>query len=242
MEQFIKVVINSLVVFFLLIILSRIIGRKLLSQMSFFDFVIGITIGTIGATFVTVETRGFWVLLSPVVLTLAVITSGYLSLKSIPLRKLLEGEPVIVIQNGKIFERNLKRLRYNTDDLMMQLRVKNIFDLSEVEFAVLEPHGQLSVLKKSQNQPITPQDLGLSTQYKGLSSEIIRDGKVVEQNLKQNNLSYEWLFKELQSQNIRHFEEVLLATLSTDGKLYVDLRSDNPSYVQRIEDDTPSIG
>lgn len=105
---------------------------------------IGITIGTIGGAFVTMEVHGFYVLISPVVLTLAVIATGYISLKSVPFRKLLEGEPLIMIQNGKIYEKNLTKIRYNIDDLLMQLREKDIFDLSEVEFAVLEPHGKLS--------------------------------------------------------------------------------------------------
>lgn len=231
----------SLIVFVLLITLTRIIGKKLLAQMTFFDFVIGITIGTIGGAFVTTEVRGFYVLLSPAVLTLAVVLTGYLTIKSEPARKLLEGEPLVLIQNGKIYEKNMKKIRYHLDDLLMQLREKNVFDLSEVEFAVLEPHGKLSVLKKSQNLPVTPKDLGISTIYKGLSSEIIRDGQIVEQNLRQNNLTHQWLLDELSRRNIKRVEDVFLATLSADGKLYVDLRRDNPGYVQEVEDDDSVI-
>ncbi|WP_066632981.1 YetF domain-containing protein [Desulfolucanica intricata] len=239
--EFLQVITYSLIVFVLLIVLTRLIGKKLLAQMTFFDFVIGITIGTIGGAFVTTEVKGFYVLISPVVLTLAVILTGYVSLKSTPARKLLEGEPLVLIQNGKVYEKNMKKIRYNLDDLMMLLREKNVFNLSEVEFAILEPHGKLSVLKKSQHLPVTPKDLKLSTNYKGVSSEIIRDGQIVEQNLRQNNLSHEWLYNELSSRNITKIEDVFLATLSTDGKLYVDLREDNPSYIQEVEDDDSVI-
>lgn len=232
---------HAVIVFILLVILTRIIGKKLLSQMTFFDFVIGITIGTIGGAYVTVEVKGTYVLIAPVILTLAVVLSGYTSLKYVPVRKLLEGEPLIVVQNGKIYEENIKKIRYNLDDLLMQLREKDIFDLSEVEFAILEPHGQLSVLKKSQYLPVTPKDLGMSTRYKGVSSEIIRDGQIVEQNLKQNNLSHEWLYNELASRNIRNIREIFLATLSTDGTLYVDLRQDDLAYIQEVEDDDSVI-
>lgn len=241
MPDFIQAVLYSLVVFILLVVLARLIGKKLLAQMTFFDFVIGITIGTIGGAFVTTEVKGFYVLISPIVLALLVILTGYIALKSVPVRKLLEGEPLVIIQNGKIFEENMRKIRYHMDDLMMQLREKNVFDLSEVEFAVLEPHGQLSVLKKSQNLPVTPKDLGISTSYKGVSSEIIRDGQIVEQNLRQNHLSHEWLYNQLSSQNVSRIEDIFLATLSTDGKLYVDLRKDNPSYIQEVEDDDSVI-
>lgn len=241
LQEIYQAVIYSIIVYLVLIFLTRLIGKKLLSQMTFFDFVIGITLGTIGAAFITLEVKGGYVLISPFILTLAVILTGYVSLKSVPARKLLEGEPLIMIQNGKIYEKNMRKIRYHLDDLLMQLREKNVFDLSEVEFAILEPHGQLSVLKKSQNLPVTSADLGMSTKYKGVSSEIIRDGRIVEQNLRQNSLTHEWLYNELASRNIKRVEDVFLATLSTGGTLYVDLRDDGHSYIQEVEDDDSVI-
>jgi len=236
-----QVLSHSLIVFVILIVLTRLIGKKFLAQMTFFDFVTGITIGTIGGAYVTTEVRGHYVLLSPIILTALVVLIGYVTLKSTPARKLIEGEPLVVIQNGKIFEENMRKIRYNMDDLMMQLREKGVFNLSEVESAVLEPHGKLSVLKKSQHLPITPKDLNMATAYKGVSSEIIRDGHIVEQNLKQNNLTHEWLYNELSAKNIKDIREIFLATLSTDGNLYVDLRNDNPKYIQEVEDDDSVI-
>lgn len=230
-----------MMVFFLLLIMTRIIGKKFLAQMTFFDFVTGITIGTIGGAYVTAEAEGFYVLLGPILLTLLVVITGYINLKSIPARKLVEGEPLVVIQNGKIYEENIRKIRYNVDDLMMQLREKGIFDLGEVEFAIVETHGQMSVLKKSQYLPATPSDLKISTKYKGASSEIIRDGKIVEQNLKQNNLNHEWLYNELATRNIKNIRDVFYASLSTDGNLYVDLRKDDPPYIQEVEDDDSVI-
>ncbi len=209
--------------------------------MTFFDFVTGITIGTIGGAFVTTEVQGFYVLLSPIILTILVVITGLLALKINSARKLIEGEPLVMIQNGKIYEESMRKIRYNLDDLMMQLREQGVFDLGEVEFAILETDGKLSVLKKSQFQTLKPRDLGIPTNYKGVSSEIIRDGKIVEQNLKQNKLSHEWLFNELSSRNIKNIREVVLATLSTDGTLYIDLRNDNMDYVQEVEDDDSTI-
>ncbi len=134
------------------------------------------------------------VLLSPVILTVLVVGTGYLTIKSTPARKLIEGEPLVMVQNGKIYEENMRKIRYNLDDLLMQLREKGVFDLSEVETAVLEPHGQLSVLKKSQQLPVTPKDLNIPTKYKGLSSEIIRDGYRFSWPLYQQTVIYTLTF------------------------------------------------
>ena len=220
-----------------MLILTRLMGRKLLSQMTYFDFVTAITIGTIGATFITVEVQGFIILLSPVILSLLVILTGYITLKSVPARKILEGEPLVLIQNGKILENNLKNVRYNIDDLMMLLREKKVFNMDEVEFAILEPNGKLSVQKKSQYLPVSAKDLNISTKYKGISSEMIRDGEIVHQNIEQNNLSYEWLYNQLQNNDIENIDDVFLATLSTEGTLYVDLKKDEPKYNQIVEDE-----
>jgi len=236
LEHLVDVVWKTSVVFIMLVILSRIIGKKVLSQLTFFDFVVGILMGTITGTYVTTEVKGLWVLLSPVLLTILVVAVAFLSVKSLPARKILEGEPVIVIQNGKIMENNMWKLRYHLDDLEMQLREKGIFDITEVEFAILEPHGYLSVLKKSQHLPVTMKDLGKSTPYKGMATEIIKDGKVLEQNLAQNNLDFAWLYKQLSQRGIRDLSDVVYASLESDGTLFTDIREDLLSYVQKVED------
>jgi len=227
---------KSVLIFIVLVILTRLIGKKLLSQMTYFDFVVGITIGTISATYITIAVKGMWVLISPVLMTFLTVLLGYITTKSLTTRKILEGEPVVVMQNGKILEKNMLKLRYHIDDLEMQLRDKGVFDFGQVEFAILEPHGQLSVLKKSQFNPVTPKDLNLSTGYQGLASEIIKDGQILKQNLKQNNLTLDWLYQKLREQNINDVSSVFYASLNTDGSLYVDLRDDSLKYVQKVED------
>lgn len=236
LDQLILVTWKSLLIFFMLAVLTRFIGRKLLAQMSYFDFVVGITIGSISGSYVVQMVKGMWILIAPVLLCLCAIALDYGHLKSLRLRKLAEGEPVVVIQNGNILEKNMKKLRYHLDDLEMQLRDKNVFDFSEVEFAVLEPHGQLSVLKKSQHLPLTPKDMNMSTKYKGLSTEIVKDGQILEQNLLQNNVTHEWLMNELKNRNISQLTDVVYAALNTDGVLYVSIKQDNLKYIQKVED------
>ncbi len=236
MQEYLQAAYTTIVIFILLITLTRIIGRKLLSQLTFFDFVTGVTIGTISGAYVVNQVKGTAVLVSPVILVLCTTSLSFLTLKSLRIRKFFKGEPVVIIQNGKILEDNMLKVRYTLDDLEMQLRKNNVFDFNQVEFAVLEADGELSVLKKTPYQPLTPQDIDLSTSYQGLATEIIKDGEVLEGNLKQNNLDFSWLYQELRQNKIQDISEVMLATLNTDGSLYLDLKESSPDYTQRVED------
>ncbi len=236
MQEYIEAVWTTIIIFGMLVILTRLIGRKLLAQITFFDFVTGVTIGTISGAFVVNKVKGNAVLLSPVILVICTLSLGYLTVKNLKLRKLFKGEPIIIIQNGKILEDNMFKARYTMDALEMQLRENNVFDFNEVEFAVLEADGRLSVLKKTPYNTVTAKDLNLDTNYKGLATELIKDGRLLEQNLKQNNLDINWLYKELYQQNIEDISKVMLASLNTDGSLYIDLKNEPPEYTQKVED------
>ncbi|KAB3528850.1 YetF domain-containing protein [Alkaliphilus serpentinus] len=232
---------HPIIVYILLITLTRIIGKKLLGQLTFFDFVTGITLGTIGGAYVATEVKGYYVLVSAIIMAALVYLTGFLTMKNVTARKLIEGEPIIVVQNGKILEDNMSKVRYNQDDLMMQLREKDVFDYSQVEFAILEPHGKLSVQKKSQYKNITPTDLNIPTQDRGISFEVIRDGRLQEANLKQNNISFTWLYNQLVAKNVKSLEDVFLATMTKEGPLYIDFKKDELVNPQRSEDDDSLI-
>ncbi len=236
MKEYIEAIWKTITIFGMLVILTRIVGRKLLAQITFFDFVTGVTIGTIAGAYVVNEVKGHAVLLSPVILVICTLGLGFLTVKNLKLRKLFKGEPIVIIQNGKILEENMLKSRYTLDALEMQLRENKIFDINEVEFAVLEANGKLSVLKKTPYNPVTPKDLNLKTNYKGLATEIIKDGDVLDQNLKQNSLDINWLYKELHQQGIDDISKVMLASLNTDGSLYIDLKNEKPEYTQKVED------
>ncbi|MGB9886409.1 MAG: YetF domain-containing protein [Moorellales bacterium] len=207
---------------------ARLLGKQQVGQLTFYEYVNGITFGSIAAVLATDAARGrMW--LHFVGLTLfAALTylMGLVAIKSRPARRLIAGEPTIVVHNGKILEENMRKMRYNLDELIMQLREKDIFNLADVEFAILEPNGSLSVLPKSQKRPLTPADLAVPTGYEGLASELIMDGQVIFQNLKQNHLSLDWLRQELAKRGITDLGQVAYAALNTDGSLYVDLKAD----------------
>ncbi len=236
MQEYIEAIWTTIIIFVMLVILTRIVGRKLLAQITFFDFVTGVTIGTIAGAYVVNQVKGHAVLVSPVILVICTLGLGFLTVKNLKMRKLFKGEPIVIIQNGKILEENMFKSRYTLDALEMQLRENKVFDINEVEFAVLEADGKLSVLKKTPYNPVTPKDLNLKTNYKGLATEIIKDGDVLDQNLKQNSLDISWLYKELYQQGIDDISKVMLASLNTDGSLYIDLRDEKPEYTQKVED------
>lgn len=236
MDQLILVLWKSALVFVILVGLARMIGRKLLAQMSYFDFTVAITIGSISGSYVVQMIKGMWVLIAPLLLAVLAILFDYLHLKSLHFRKITEGEPVIIMHNGIILDDNMRKLRYHLDNLETQLRNAGIFDFSEVEFAILEPNGQLSVLKKSENLPVTPKDMKISVDYKGISTELIKDGNLLPQNLVQRNLTMDWLKSELKKQNVDSIKSVFYASVNASNNLYVSLKKSKLQNVQKVED------
>lgn len=232
-----EVIMRSAVSFFVLLVLVRLIGKQQVSEMTFFDYVVGITIGSI-ASFASVEEKEslFAGLAGMTVWALLAILLGYVGLKSVWLRKVAEGEGTVVIRNGRILEKNLEKLRLSLDDLESELRALQVFDFAEVEFAMFEANGRLSVLKKSQNRPATPHDLGIKTGYEGLPTTLISDGRVIGDGLKSLGLSKAWLAHQLAKKDIIDVQTVAMAQLDTKGRLYVDMRDDRDYYIIEVSE------
>lgn len=225
-----QVVINSvlrvIIAYFLLLFLARFMGRKLISHMTFFDFVVGIIVGSVVAT-MSVDQNNPLVSGISILIVLALLTVGIdlLDIKSFVSRKLFDSEPVLIIENGKLNAANMSRTRLPMDQLMMLLREKNVFNIADVEFAVFETDGKLSVLLKSQKQPVRPSDLGISTTYYGLTKELIIDGNVLNENLESAHLDRQWLTDSLKNYGIRDIKDVFFAGLDTQGNLYVSKKN-----------------
>lgn len=237
METYLSGVLKALIAFVVIMIMTRWLNKEQLSQLTFYDWIVGITIGSMAAN-LTNEPEGRILehVVILVVFSAAAYLTGMMTVKSRPLRKLIEGEPTVVIHNGRILEHNMAKLHYNVDNLLNQLREKNVFNIEDVEFALLEGNGGLSVLLKSQKRPLTPSDLGIPTSYEGLSSEIIVDGQVIYQNLKQNNLDEQWLIAELRKRGYNSPRDIVLATLSSDGELYIDNKKDGTEHMVDVSD------
>ena len=157
METYLFGVLKALLAFVVVLVLARWLNKEQLSQLTFYDWIVGITIGSMAAN-LTNEPEGRILehVVILVVFSAAAYLTGMMTVKSRPLRKLIEGEPTVVIHNGRILEHNMAKLHYNVDNLLNQLREKNVFNIEDVEFALLEGNGGLSVLLKSQKRPLTP--------------------------------------------------------------------------------------
>ena len=225
------VIIRSVISFFALLLLVRLIGKQQVSQLTFFDYVVGITIGSIASTLsvqvnenttATLAGMGVWAVLA--------ILLAYLGMHNVWVRKVVEGEATVVIENGKILEKNLLRVRISIDELISELRTQGVFNISDVEFALFEPGGKISIQKKSPKQPVTPEDLNLTTQYNGLPTNLIMDGTLLTDALQSLKLSKAWLQHQLNKQKIKDISDISLAQLDTKGNLFVDLKGDKPYY------------
>lgn len=226
------VVIRSVISFFSLLLLVRLIGKQQVAQLTFFDYIVGITIGSIAATMsVQVVENTFATLVGMIIWTVLAILLAYFGVHNVWIRKVVEGEATVVVENGKILEENLKRIRIPIDELISELRAQGVFSVADVEFAMFEPGGKISIQKKSQKQPLTPGDLNLPTQYDGLPTNLIMDGILLHDALRSLNLTKAWLKYQLSKQNIQDVSEVSLAQLDTKGNLYVDLIGDKPYYI-----------
>lgn len=222
----ILVFIRTLILFTLVVIAIRLMGKRQVGKLQPYELVIIVLIADLAA--VPMENIGIPLLSGIIpILTLlfAEVTISYISLKNERLRGIVSGTPSVLVENGKIVESELSKLRYNVNDLLEQLRTKNFPNITDIEFAILETSGEVSVIPKSQKRPLNPADLKIPTKYEGIPMTLIIDGYVFENNLAKINLSVEWLQKELQKFGIYDFKQVLLASLDTEGNLFYQLKA-----------------
>lgn len=231
------VIIRSIITFFVLLLFVRLMGKQQVAQLTFFDYVVGITIGSIASTLsVQVNESLFATLVGMATWAVLAILLAWLCMHNVQLRKLVDGEPTVVIENGKILENNLKDIRIPIDELLSELRTMGVFNIADVQSAMFEPGGKISVQKKFQKQPVTAGDLNISLQYEGLPTNLIVDGQCLTDSLYSLNLSKAWLYHQLKKHNIHDVKEVSLAQLDSKGNLYVDLKGDKPCYIIQTKD------
>ncbi|MCL2564909.1 MAG: DUF421 domain-containing protein [Defluviitaleaceae bacterium] len=236
LDRVLQTVVSSTIAIIALFILARIMGKKQMSQLNFFDYVIGITIGSIASEYAVVRSvHAAEGLTALVVVSLFSILFSYISVKSYRGRKILDGVPVVLIENGKLMEKSILKERLSINDLLEECRQKNIFDIANVEFAILETSGRLSILPKSQNRPLTPKDMKIPTAYEGLCTNVVIDGKVIEKHLSAINLDINWLYTELSNQGVTDCSAVLLAYIDTMGVLHTHIKNNLMSKASFIE-------
>jgi uncharacterized membrane protein YcaP (DUF421 family) len=213
----------------ILFIAARLMGKRQISQLTFFDYIVGISIGSIAGQMSFDSKIPFrYGLISIATWSLFGIAFGVINVSSSKLRKLFEGSPSILVQNGKIIERNLKKEQVSINDLLEELRLKDVFNIEDVEFAILETNGQISVRLKSSKAPVTCSDLNIKTNYEGLCINLLVDGKIIKNHLELVSLDESWIYNELKKRNISSPKSILLATLDCSGNLHIDMKNSDP--------------
>ena len=227
---------RSLIAYIALLFFARIIGRKLISQLTYFDYITGITIGSIASS-LTVDKNIDWVdgLIALGMWTVLPILVSFISSTNLTVKKLLDGSPVILMQNGEIIYKNLKKTRFAIGDMLEELRNYGVFDLSDVEFIILETNGKLSVLLKSQKETPTREEMGVKSDKEQLLPNLIIDGKVIYKHLENLNLTEGWLYSQLKIQKIKSPNLVALAFLDKNQKLIIHKKSYEPKSLEILE-------
>ncbi len=222
MNIYLEITLRTLFTIIVLLILTKIDGTKQISQLSFFDYVIGITAGSVAAVMCVDQDVSIWA--STIALALFMLSGAlfsFLSQKSMFCRRVLEGNPIFIIAKGKILYKGLKKARFSVNDMMRELRSQGYFDITEINYAILETNGNVSVMPKATARPATNEDEGNEVDDDSIRADVIIDGKILYGNLKAFGKNRQWLENSLKMQGIAHIKDVALASIDTDDNLSV---------------------
>ena len=216
-----KLLLTALLSAGVLFVIAKILGHKQMVQLDFFDYITGITIGSIAAEMAT-ELEEPWKPLTAMVVYGGVSVALSLITSKCPRsRKFINGAPTILLDSGTLYRENFKKAKLDLSEFMVLCRQAGYFDLNQIQTAVFEYNGTLSVLPVSAQRPVTPEDLDLSPTPAHLSTELILDGHILHDNLKRRGLNLKWLDKQLKAQNIPRAADVFLAVVSEENDLTV---------------------
>ncbi|WP_226644487.1 DUF421 domain-containing protein [Mesobacillus subterraneus] len=223
MPDILRTIIRSIMLIIGLFIITKLLGKKQLSSLSFFEYIVGITVGDIAGTLSMdpdLSLRDG--IASLVVWSFVPLAISTISLRSRVFRRIVEGKSTTFIENGNIIEENMRKERYSIDELLEQLRKKSVFKVADVEFASLDSNGELSVLLKKAKQPVKYEDLATEWEEESATVPVLIDGKIIEENLSRTGLDCNGLKAKIQD-NGYQLQQVFYAEVDTKGELNVDL-------------------
>lgn len=217
--EILKVVLTSVLSAAALFVIAKIMGHKQMSQLDFFDYITGITIGSIAAELATELEEPMKPLVAMVVYGVITVILTAITSKLPKMRKFINGTPTIIMNNGKIYRKNLKKAKIDLSEFMVMCRQEGYFNLADIQTAIFEYNGRLTVLPVSTKRPLNPEDMNLSPQPEYISTEVIMDGRILEDNLKRMGLDAKWLEKQIKEQGFKNVKEIFLGICDQDKKL-----------------------
>ena len=217
--DFLKVTLTSVLSAVALFVIAKIIGHKQMSQLDFFDYITGITIGSIAAELATELEKPMRPLVAMVVYGVVSFALSLAASKIPKTRKFINGTPTIIMNNGKIYRRNMKKAKLDLSEFMMMCRQEGYFNLSDIQTAVFEYNGRLAILPVSTKRPLNPEDMELTPKAEYISTEVIMDGKILEDNLKRMGLDAEWLKKQIKEHGFKNAKEIFLGLCDENKQL-----------------------
>jgi uncharacterized membrane protein YcaP (DUF421 family) len=217
--EIIKVVLTSTLSALALFIIAKILGHKQMSQLDFFDYITGITIGSIAAELATNLEEPWKALIAMVVCGLITVGLTVLTSKVPKLRKYINGTPTIIMNDGKIYRKNMKKAKMDLSEFMVLCRQEGYFNLNDIQTAIFEYNGRLTFLPKTTKRPINPEDMNLTPNPELINTEVIMDGRVLDANLRRMGLDRNWLQKELENSGYRAAHDILLGVCNDDHEL-----------------------
>ena len=209
--DWITVCLTSIFSYISLFLLTRLMGHKQISQLDFFDYINGITIGSIAAEFATELENPWKPLIAMIIYAFATLLLGVFARKSPRARKYLNGTSRILMNNGKLYRENLKKAKLDINEFLVMCREQGYFDLSSIQTALFEYNGKLSILPTSSRRPTIPEDFQLNPEQEPLFAEIIMDGEIIEKNLQSIGFDLNWLSNQLTRHRIGSPKDVFLA-------------------------------
>lgn len=211
---------RSIVLYILVLIVMRLMGKREIGQLQPFELAISIMIADLASIPMTEIGIPIYYGIVPILgLLMMHMFISFLNMKSIRAREILCGRPSILIYRGKINEQELKKQRFTINELEERIRGNNVFNLGDVEYAILETSGQVTVIQKPEKRNIIPEDLNISPDYEGIPYDLVVDGKVMTENLKELGKNYKWLEKQTEKFHIKP-EDALVVTLDAKGQIY----------------------
>ena len=222
MSNFLNICFRTILVLIILFFITKMMGKKQISELNFFDYVVGITIGSIAADIsLDIEKNMIAGIAALFIYGFISYIISFISIKSIWARRFIIGVPTVLVEKGKIIESGLKKSKIDVNDLLMVARENGYFNLDEIDYALMEVNGNISFLPKEKEKPVTKKDMKIKCSNEGLTVNAIIDSKYMVNNMKAINKDKEWLDHELKVNGYDNYDNILLATIDNNYKVTI---------------------